>query len=70
MARGDLDLKATLARLDETLGADVHGTLRKGASTSTLKKLEKVVGDLPADAATLFQWHDGQQGFASLGPTN
>jgi len=72
MAPRARDLNEALADLEGALRSsapDVVASLRAGASSAVLKKLVKVVGALPVDVETLFQWHDGQAGFSALGPS-
>ncbi|MGZ3454452.1 MAG: SMI1/KNR4 family protein [Polyangiales bacterium] len=72
MPRKVPDLKQALADLDAAVSAgdrEVGKTLGVGASKAALAKLSKIAGELTDDLETWFQWHDGQKGYASIGPS-
>lgn len=60
----DLDLPATLARLEAWLAEHapaIHATLRPGASEAELDALETATSlTLPEAFLTLYRWHEGQ----------
>jgi cell wall assembly regulator SMI1 len=70
----DRELLTALRHLEDVVARakpELKKSLRKPASSASLKALEKAVfgGErLPEDLRTWFSWHDGQTGFEGLSP--
>jgi cell wall assembly regulator SMI1 len=71
-----MTLKTELAGIDRQLARarpDTLARLRKGAAKAALGKLSKKVfggKPVPEDLVTWFEWHDGQEGHASVSPSD